>query len=91
MGVIKRSGDRVSSWAAAVVVDSLCYLPLRDVVDQGLNSTPLAAWYVYTESPLFHCDRGRGLTACRLVLSSKDTILRAVGCDICKPSSTLSR
>ena len=45
---------------------------------KGIQSTHLPVWYVYTDSLLFHCDRGRGLAGCRFVLSSKDIFFHAV-------------
>ena len=77
-----KSGDRISLWDDAVVVDRLYH---------RIQLVSLAVVYVYIDYPLSSCHRGHGLVSCRLLLSSKDSILPAYRCDMCKPSFTHSR
>ena len=83
------SGDRVSSWAAAVVVDRFYgTCPLGDVFGQEIQPTPLAEW---NEIPIAVCSIAIVVVvwpAVGLCFSSKDIFVHVVCCDICKPPST---
>ena len=91
MRVMTGSGDRVSSWADAVVVDGLyATCPWEMLLTGESNQTlsqrgmciPMALCSIAIVAVVW--------SAGGLCFSAK-TLFPGVGCDICKPSSTLSR
>ena len=90
--LILESGDNISLWAAAVVVGRLCATyPWGLILTTEFNSSLSQCVGCVYYSPLFQFHGGHGLAICRLVLTSKDTIIpdAGAGCDICQPSCTL--
>ena len=61
---------------------TMCYLLLREALSQGISFVAIAVLNIYTNGPLSHHHRGRGLPSCRLGLFREDSTFLEVSCDI---------